>query len=121
MNKIEIQQAVITFINFGILFLIPCMGLWHFVRIKKFSYWSFDWWQQIIIVLTYMAAINCEIPATWVRILSYYVINLKFPDEIYTLSMWDRWGRALFYMLYFLQTWVTTKKKIPEYVKSVLG
>lgn len=121
MTENEVSMFIITIFNCVILVALPICTIWHTARIRKFPHWSDDWWTQIIIVMSYIAAINCEIPALWSRVTAFYVYRLVIPQHILTLTTWDRWGRALFYIFYFLLTWIFTKKRIPEFVKETLS
>lgn len=121
MYEIEVNKGVITFINIAILSGLPVFFAFHIRAIKKHAQWSFDWWQQVIIALLYIAAINTEVAAFWGSYKTYYGYSIVLPDSIYTLTTWQRWGRLLFYVILYLQTWVATMKLIPTSVKNTIG
>jgi hypothetical protein len=121
MQETDVTKAVITAINVIILILLPIMAAWHICRIKKFEHASYDWWMQILVVLSYGAAINAEIPALWSRWKSYYVWHIQIPEAAYTLTTWDRWSHALYYILFMFITWALTKKRVPSIITETIG
>lgn len=121
MQQTQIYQAIITAINLIILAGLPYWFVWHFRHARKIRSHSDEWWIQILIIIGYGLAISCEIPALISRVLAYYDYNTRINNVIYILTLWDRWGRLTFYVLYMLLTWSIAKKRVPQVVKDTLS
>jgi len=117
----DFTKAAITIFNVIILAGLPVFCIWHARTIRYFNTWSFRWWMQIFTVLLYVAAINCEIPAFWSRLIAYYQYHMVLDPVFYALTTWDRWGRVLFYCMFILFTWMQTKQHVPHIVKNTIG
>lgn len=121
MYEIQLSKTIITVINIIILMGLPLMFWWHVRQARKKDHLSEDWMMQIIIIFTYGVAICAEIPALWVRWVSYYQLNIVLPEGVYKLSTWDRWNHACFYVVLFLLTHTFTKKKVPKIIRDTLS
>lgn len=121
MEEIDVNKGVITAINAVILLGLPFMLGWHVKQAKKQIHLSDAWMMQIIIIFVYCLAISAEIPALWVRWVSYYRLKLDLPDLLYALNTWDRWLHLVLYIFLFLLTYTFTRKKIPGIIRDTLS
>ena len=120
MEELNWDKAVITAINVLILSGLPIMLGWHVRQAKRQSHHSYEWQIQIFTIFLYMLAISCEIPALWARAIAYYQYHMYIPSVLLKLSAWDRWGRLLFYAVFFFYTYTIARKKMPQIVSDTL-
>lgn len=120
-QEIEVSKAAITAINVIILMGLPYMFFWHIKQARSKDHLSYDWMVQILIIFVYGIAITAEIPALWIRLISYYQLKLVIPEGLYKLTTWDRWSHLCEYAALFLLTFTVTKRKVPKIVRDTLS